>query len=92
MSPEALATASVLALGLFPFGHLALFLLDRQGLVTISVIFGHLSGYPAGALVSILSCAAGLEPALAWLLTAATYSVSLSLGCGMRWAFARVKE
>lgn len=84
MSTETLATAAMISLGLLPLGNLALIRLAQRGLVDIPVIFGHLSGYPAGALVAVLSCATGLAPWLAWLLTAATYSASLGAGLGLR--------
>lgn len=93
MSAEALATAMTIVLGLFPLGTLAFLLYTRGGewtLVDIPVLFGHFSGYPAGALVAILSCGAGLAPGLAWLLTAATYGVSLSVGLGLRWSLVTV--
>lgn len=89
MTPEAIITATIISLGLLPLGNVALFLYTGGGywtLLDIPVFFGHLSGYPAGGLVAVLSCRAGLAPGLAWLLTAATYGVSLGVGIGLRWS------
>lgn len=95
MTSEAIATATIITLGLLPFGNVALFLSTRGGywtLTDIPVFFGHLSGYPAGALVAILSCGAGLAPGLAWLLTAGAYGVSLGAGIGLRWSLVTVGQ
>lgn len=92
MNPEALATACIIALGLFPLGDLALVLLAQRGVAGALVFFGYLSGYPAGVSVAILSCAAGLAPGIAWLLTATAYGTCLGTCAGLRWSIQTVSR
>ncbi len=85
----ALYSAALIALGLFPVGHYLLFILDRASLVDTAIILAHLSGFPFGALVALFGQAAGVQPAVTWLMTVAAYGLCVGASLALRWAHLR---